>query len=200
MTEYGGTECQDKPGHMGWFNCPTHSAELRARINRPLNGGSEAGSTVEHSLWESARDTIDQLRAALEAAQREIAELKACANGFAVEGLRALREVTGSANDANPWLGVTAAVVLLKDAAHRFEEEARQATFAQEHLADQLAQSRATEADLRAVLKALEPIRHGLRQGEDLATATEYMEHRDWDALETALKALDAAEQPARNG
>ena len=36
-------------------------------------------------------------------------------NERAIEGLQALQEATGSHNDHNPWLGVTAAAILLKD-------------------------------------------------------------------------------------
>ena len=41
--------------------------------------------------------------------------LRACVSPMALDALKALREVTGSRNDENPWLGVTAAVALLQN-------------------------------------------------------------------------------------
>lgn len=102
-------------------------------------GGSGAGSTVEmcecavaampHRHYLNGNEAtrviadlgqqVDQFRADLEAARAETAELRACANGFALNALQVLRQMTGSANDENPWLGVTAAVALLQsDLAH----------------------------------------------------------------------------------
>ncbi len=64
-------------------------------------------------------------------AERELIVARACSNGKALDALQTLMEMTGSFNDQNPWLGVTAAVALLQlngDAAVRrlAEAEARE--------------------------------------------------------------------------
>lgn len=48
----------------------------------------------------------------IEELETQLIIYRACANGMALSALESLIEMTGSFNEENPWLGVTAAVAL----------------------------------------------------------------------------------------
>lgn len=66
-------------------------------------------------------DEVERLRLAAEVTEIRLAIYRACANGMALSALESLMEMLDSFNVQNPWLGVTAAVVLLKLEAEKAE-------------------------------------------------------------------------------
>lgn len=90
-------------------NTPTQDAHTLSELARH-------NQQLTHELHQAERER-DEARA-------EHAELRACANGFALNALQTLREMTGSNNNENPWLGVTAAVALLQSDVDRATQRA----------------------------------------------------------------------------
>lgn len=70
--------CQDKPGHMGWLNCPTHNREIMAKV-QALHAKSEQTTSDQSSPHashcsckyevEALRREVERQRMVVEAAQ-----------------------------------------------------------------------------------------------------------------------------------